>query len=202
LRFGDEPLRDRGGFFVGVEMAMEDMVEGKQRLKRRRPSAQTITPEQIETFFLTLTETCNVVRSAKEAGFSACWAYRRRRFDAAFRNGWLIAVREGYARLELILLERAIEGTPKLVRGSRGSDRIMREYSTPLAVALLKRHADTADSAAFEPGDDELSEVRERILDKLDRLREREETKAGAIETKGARNRVELIEWALRCRLA
>ena len=99
-------------------------------------------------------------------------------------------------------MERAIEGTPKLVRSSRGSDRIMREYSTPLAVALLKRHADTADSAAFEPGDDELSEARERILDKLDRLREREEAKAGAIETKGARSRAELIEWALRCRLA
>lgn len=181
---------------------MEDMVEGKQRLKRRRPSSQTITPEQIETFFLALTETCNVVRSAKEAGFSACWAYRRRRFDAAFRNGWLIAVREGYARLELILLERAIEGTPKLVRSARGSDRIMREYSTPLAVALLKRHADTADSGAFEPSDDELREVRERILDKLERLKEREEAKTGAIETKGARNRVELIIWALRCRLA
>src|SRR4051812_24043660 len=155
----------------------ELVVEGKERLRKRGGRRDDITPEQIETFFLALTETCNVVRSAKEAGFSACWAYRRRRFDAAFRNGWLIAVREGYARLELILLERAIEGTPKLVRSAGSSDRVMREYSTPLAVALLKRHADTADSAAFEPGDDELREVRERILDKLERLKKREEAK-------------------------
>ena len=66
-----------------------DIVEGKTRLKKRRASPQTITPEQIETFFATLTETCNVVRSARAAGFAANWAYRKRKSDAAFRNGWL-----------------------------------------------------------------------------------------------------------------
>ena len=173
------------------------VVEGKTRLKMRGGRRDDITPEQIEDFFLTLTETCNVVRSAKAAGFSACWAYRRRKFDAAFRNGWAAAVREGYARLELILLERAIKGTPKLVRTARGSDRVMREYSTPLAVALLKRHADTADSAAYEPPEDEMREVRERILEKLQRLREREEAERGGIETKADRDRIGLINWAL-----
>lgn len=54
-----------------------DIVEGKSRLKVRRASPQTITDDQIEAFFETLAETCNVVRSAKAAGFSANWAYRR-----------------------------------------------------------------------------------------------------------------------------
>ena len=98
------------------------------RLKLRRASSQTITAEQIETFFETLADTCNVVRSAKAAGFSSNWAYRRRRVDAVFRNGWAAAIREGFSKLELMLLERAMKGTPKLVRTAKGNDRIMREY--------------------------------------------------------------------------
>ena len=149
------------------------IVEGRTRLKKRRASPQTITQEQIETFFAALADTCNVKRSAKVAGFTPNWAYRRRKFDAAFRNGWAAAVREGYAKLELVLLERAMKGTPKLVRASGGSDKIMREYSTALSVALLRRHAETADAAQYEPSDDEISEVRERILEKLEGLRRR-----------------------------
>jgi len=174
------------------------VVEGKTRLKQRRASPQTITPEQVETFFETLADTCNVVRAAKAAGFAANWAYRRRKFDAAFRNGWAAAVREGYSKLELVLLERAMKGTPKLVRTARGNDRVMREYSTALAVALLRRHAETADSADYEPREDELKEVRERILEKLEGLRRRE-LAAGAIETKG-RPALDTIRWALRRR--
>ena len=173
-----------------------EIVEGKTRLKKRRASPQTISPEQIETFFATLADTCNVVRSAKAAGFAANWAYRRRRFDAAFRNGWAAAVREGYAKLELVLLERAIKGTPKLVRTAKGTDRVMRDYSTALAVALLRRHAETADSADYQPSEGELAEVRERILEKLEGLRRRS-TADGEIETK-SRRALETICWALK----
>ena len=179
----------------------ELVVEGRTRLRKRGGRRHDISPEQIETFFATLAVTCNVVRSAKAAGFSTNWAYRRRKFDGAFRNGWIAAVREGYSNLELMLLERAMKGTPKLVRTARGTDRVMREYSTALAVALLRRHAETADSIAIEPTGDELREVRERILEKLERLREREAGQGG-IETKAARDRIGLISWALKCRSA
>jgi hypothetical protein len=150
-----------------------EIIEGKTRLKRRRASPQTITEEQIETFFETLADTCNVVRSAKAAGFAKYWAYRKRKTDATFRNGWALAVREGYAKLELVLLERAMVGTPKLVRSSKGGDREMREYSTSLAVALLKRHAAVADAAQYDPSDEELAEARDRILEKLEGLKRR-----------------------------
>lgn len=151
------------------------IVDGQGSPKMRRPSAQSISDEQVETFFATLAETCNVVRSAKAGGFSANWAYRKRRRDAGFRNGWAEAVREGYAKLELVLLERAIMGTPKRIFCKDGSERIVREYSTTLAVALLKRHAETAESAAYAPAEEELDEVRERILERLNKLRVREE---------------------------
>ena len=174
-----------------------ELVEGKTRLRVRRASPQTISEEQVETFFATLAETCNVVRSARAAGFSANWAYRRRKFDAAFRNGWAAAVREGYSKLELVLLERAIRGTPKYVAKAGGGERVVREYSTALAVALLRRHADLADSVTYEPAGDELKEVRERILEKLDGLKRREEASEG-VEVKGVFGRIELIVWGLR----
>ena len=180
------------------------VIEGKSSPKLRGPRAGDITAEQIGTFLVTLTETCNVVRSAKAAGFTANWAYRKRKSDAGFRNAWAEAVREGYARLELVLLERAIKGTPKLVRTASGSDRVMREYSNTLAIALLKRHAETADSANYQPAEEELAEIRERILKRLAKLRP-----AGAdeaIETKSAAGRLAMITRALgpdaACRLA
>lgn len=176
------------------------VIDGGSSPKQRRPSPQSISADQIETFFATLVETCNVVRSAKAAGFSANWAYRKRKSDAGFRNGWAEAVREGYARLELVLLERAIKGTPKLVRTARGTDRVMRDYSTALAVALLKRHAETADSASYQPAEAELAEIRERILERLEKLRARGGGKP--IETKSAAGRLVAMRTALGCRHA
>ena len=180
---------------VSSSPAPQLILEGKSSPKLRKSRADSISDEQIETFFVTLEATCNVVRSAKAAGFSANWAYRKRKSDASFRNAWARSVREGYARLELVLLERAMKGTPKLVRTAKGGDRTMRDYSNTLAIALLKRHAETADSASFEPADDELEEIRERILDKLQRLRERDGL--GPLETKGAHGRLATINWAL-----
>jgi hypothetical protein len=179
----------------------ELIVEGKTRLRKRQASSQMITQGQVETFFAELAGTCNVERSARTAGISKAWVYDKRNRDAEFRQRWAQAVREGYSRLELILLERAMKGTPKLVRTAAGTDRVMREYSTALAVALLRRHAETADSASYEPSEDEFRDVRERILEKLARLKEREEER-GLIETKAAVGRIELIRWAIARRWA
>ena len=96
-------------------------IDGGARMRVPEAHRDDITAEQIEIFFATLAETCNVVRSAKEAGFSSNWAYRKRKTDAAFRNGWAAGVREGYAKLELVLLERAMKGTTKPVFRRDGS---------------------------------------------------------------------------------
>lgn len=181
---------------VSVTPAAALILAGKSSPKLRKPHKSDICDEQKETFFATLAETCNVVRSAKAAGFAANWAYRKRKRDAGFRRAWAEAVREGYARLELVLLERAIKGTPKLVRTARGTDRFMRDYSNTLAIALLKQHAATAESASYQPADEELEEIRERILERLARVRERDGEPA--IETKSATSRLGAIRAMLR----
>ena len=176
------------------------LIDGGEKARRRGPRGQDVTPEKIETFLVTLGSSCNVALSARAAGLSASWAYRLRKRDASFRASWAEAVREGYATLELVLLERAMKGTPKPIMRRDGSERIIREYSTPLAVALLKKHADAAAEAAYEHGEDELKEVRERILDRLERIRVQDAGIDDAVETKGAIDRIGLIVWALRRR--
>ena len=181
---------------VSVAPTSALVLDGKLSPKQRHPSKRSITDTQLETFFVTLTETCNVARSARAAGFNAASAYRRRKTDAGFRRAWAEAVREGYAKLELVLLERVIKGTPKLVKTAKGTDRVMRDYSNSLAIALLKRHADTADSASHLPAEAELAEIRVRILERLERVRKRDGVPA--IETKSASGRLDAILAALK----
>lgn len=100
---------------AGKAGAGELVLVGRNKAQRREASPQTISEEQIETFFAELADTCNVVRSAKAAGFTANWAYRKRKMDAGFRAGWARAIAEGYAKLELVLLDRAMNGTVKRV---------------------------------------------------------------------------------------
>ena len=135
------------------------MLVGRKKAQIREASPQTISEQQIETFFSELADTCNVVRSAK---FTANWAYRKRKMDAGFRAGWARAVAEGYAKLELVLLDRAMNGTVKRVP-SGGSEKRIREYPNQLAMALLKRHSDMAGSIDNTLSEEEADEVREEI---------------------------------------
>jgi len=141
----------------------------------RKASKKNWSKKKIEDFLSALSETCNVTLAAAEAGVSVSAAYRRRKSDAGFRGAWLNAIGAAYQRLEMVLLERAFVGTEKLVRRKDGSEERMIEYPNQLALTLLKMHRDTAAEAttAIEP--DDVEEVRERVLAKLERLRKREE---------------------------
>ena len=178
-------------------MAATDLalIDGGSRNQKRRRRGQDVTPEQIEIFLETLADSCNISRSARAANFSQSWAYRLRKRDASFRASWAEAVREGYAKLELVLLERAMKGIPRPIMRRDGSERIIREYSTQLAVALLRRHGEMAAEASYQHDADDMREVRERIIEKLERLRQRDADRLG-IETKGF-DRIGLIVWAI-----
>ena len=95
-----------------------------------------------------------------------------------FRAGWARAVAEGYAKLELVLLDRAMNGMVKRVP-SGGTEKRIREYPNQLAMALLKRHSDMAGSIDNMLSEEEAEEVRERILAKLAKKREQDERCAG-----------------------
>jgi phage terminase small subunit len=141
------------------------------RLRKARKCDWTKAKE--ETFLTTLAETCNVTVAAKAAGLSVSSAYARRKKVAAFRAGWAEAIATAYQRLELVMLDRALNGTEKIVVRKDGSEERLREYPNQIALHLLKMHRDSAMEAIEEPAEADIDEVRQRLFDKLQRLRKR-----------------------------
>ena len=92
------------------------------------------------------------------------------------------AIGAAYHRLEMVLLERAFVGAEKIVRRKDGSEERMVEYPNQLALTLLKMHRDTAAEATTEVPADDIEEVRERLIQKLQRLRKRNQSGAAAAE--------------------
>jgi hypothetical protein len=148
--------------------------------KTRRSSKKDFTKEKQAKFLSVLADTCNVRLAAREAGVSSTQVYEKRKTDAAFRAAWREAIGVAYQRLELVLLERAFNGTEKLVKRRDGSDERMREYSDRLGLMLLKMHRDSAREAAPDSEPEDIDEIRERIFTKLERVRKREEARAAA----------------------
>jgi len=140
----------------------------------RKATSKSWNKDKEEVFLAVLAETCNVTRACEAAGVGVTSAYRRKKENAAFRAAWLVAISVAYQQLELVLLERAFNGTEKVVPVRAGAPTVMREYSSSLGVALLKMHRDAAQDAEFELPADEIEEVRERLVRKLQRLRERD----------------------------
>jgi len=159
---------------MGKTKAGALMLASGKKAQMRRASTRNWSKSKEEEFLSVLAETCNVTRAASEAGVSASYAYRRRKADAAFRGAWLEAVAAAYQRLEMVLLERAFVGTEKLLRRKDGSEERMVEYPNQLALTLLKMHRDTAVEASTEVPVDDVEGIRERLLEKLERLRKRE----------------------------
>lgn len=141
----------------------------KKRILRRHEW----TKAKEEKFFTALAETCNVTAAAEAAGMSLTSAYARRKKHAAFRAAWAEAIATAYQRLELVLLDRALNGTEKVVKRRDGSEERMRDYSNQTALALLRMHRDTASETIAEPDEVDVEEVRERLVEKLERLRKR-----------------------------
>jgi hypothetical protein len=106
--------------------------------------------------------------------------------DASFRAGWLDAIAVGYSKLEMILLDRAFNGTEKIVTKKDGSEERMLEYPNHIGLQLLKMHRDTAIEADAEMAPDDIDEIRERLVRKLQRLKVRDEAQeSGSLELRG-----------------
>ena len=148
-------------------------IVGGARPQVRRQAKRDWTKAKEKAFLGTLAETCNVRVAAEAAGMSVCGAYLRRKKVAAFRAGWAEAIATAYQRLELVMLDRALNGTEKIVVRKDGSEERMREYPNQIALHLLKMHRDSAVEATVEPNEADVAEVRERLVEKLDRLRKR-----------------------------
>lgn len=141
------------------------------------------TPAMADKFVQVLADSCNVSLAARAIRRSVANVYKQRSKDAAFRAAWDQALSVGYSRLELMMLERALHGTEKVIERRDGSIERMREYSNSLAVALLKLHRDLARDSEppvyATPGsarpmcEAEVSEVRDKLARRLERLSKR-----------------------------
>ena len=144
----------------------------------RRPARRRDWSLAKERKFLeTLAETCNVTLSAKAAKVGNSVCYKKRARDAAFRRAWGEAIAQGYARLEIETLERAINGTMRTIVRKDGSEEEVVEFDPRTALALLRHHRDTArepelrEEAAAAVSPEEVLEARNNILFKLKKIR-------------------------------
>ena len=159
-------------------MAGTELVLSEYRGAPQRRSGRTSdwTKKMADDFVEMLADTCNVTLAAKAIGRSVGNVYKWRAKDAAFRAAWDGALATGYARLEMMMLERALHGVEKTVVARDGTTIVMREYSDRVALTLLRMHRENAALAqSIDEDDDEYREACERIMERLERLKEREE---------------------------
>jgi len=156
----------------------------KPQLKKR--AKRDWSKAKAERFLKVLAETCNVSEACRRSKVPMTVVYRRRKMDAAFRAEWVETIGDAYRRLELVLLERAFNGTERVVTRRDGSEERMREYPNHIAIKLLQMHRETAIEAESEHSDEDVEEIRERLVRKLQRLKRRnEEEEARAPQRRG-----------------
>jgi predicted AAA+ superfamily ATPase len=146
---------------------------GKPQMQQT--SRRSWTKEKEQQFLAVLGETCNVTRACEAVGMSGPGAYKRRRKNAAFRAAWIETVANAYQRLELVLLDRTFNGTEKVIQRHDGTEDRMREYPNRIGLSLLKMHRDAVAEAETEAPAEDVDEVRERVINKLLRLKKRHE---------------------------
>jgi tyrosyl-tRNA synthetase len=141
----------------------------------RKSAKRDWSKDKASEFLAVLAETCNVSEACRRSRVPMTVAYRRRKIDAAFRAAWAQQIAIGYQRLEAVLLERAFHGTERVFTRKDGGEERVREYPNQIALRLLQMHRDTAIEAETEMAPDEIDEIRERLVKKLQRLKRRDE---------------------------
>lgn len=151
----------------------------RRQLVRVKPAAdEDGTPKDAlwrQVFLERLAETSNVAAAAETAGVSDSLAYRLRRNDASFANGWRAALLEGYEHLELETLHRLRTGTGK-------EDA---KFDIANAMRILALHKDAV--AGERDGQDTRNEeaLFASIDAKLARFRAREENVTRMLDDEG-----------------
>ena len=140
-----------------------------------RASEARWSPRKEEVFLLELTVSGSVKLAARATGFSTTAVYKRRLKDKRFAAAWEAAVETGKARVQAYLVEaatRTFDPDELPIGDEREIPKV--SISEAINIAKLKGAGPAAAEPEEEYGDDYLQEVRERILEKLARLRERE----------------------------
>ena len=152
-------------------MATTRLAGGKQpRVVRTR--ADSFDAKRQARFLAELAATCNVSLAAKRARVASTTVYTHKARDASFRARWAQAIGSAYQNLELMMLDRAMNGTVKTVTKHDGSVDRTHEYPNAIALTLLRLHKDNAAEAEPEVSEEEVEEARARIMRRIARLRD------------------------------
>jgi hypothetical protein len=136
------------------------------------------TEERRERFLAVLADSSNIKAALEEVGKTYAGFYSLRRRDPDFHQSFEEAMEEGYARLELELLERARFGVDRPVYYREKKIAVARSFSDAMALKVLQRRDDlvervrarrSADVTASAEQEDILQALRTRI----EALRER-----------------------------
>jgi hypothetical protein len=128
--------------------------------------------ERRQLFLDTLADCSNVAAAERAAEMAPGSAYRERRRNAEFRAVWDEALCEGYSRLELVLLERALSGVVSRVTKKDGEE-VKEQFSDRLGMALLAAHRQTVTATrALRPAVDGES-ARDWLARKLSEMNKR-----------------------------
>ena len=137
-----------------------------------RPDGVRWSAERRTAFLQHLAATSNVRASERAAGMRLRAAYTERACNPAFRVAWDQALREGYARLEVELLDRALNGQRKARRNPKGEiTGYDMEYSEKLALTLLSAHRQAVKGGGASENDPHA--VRQRLQAKIEAVRKR-----------------------------
>lgn len=123
------------------------MATPKRKPAPTKERAPQWNEEQRQTFLDTLAECSNVAASERAARMMPGSAYRERRRSADFRAAWDEALCEGYTRLELVLLERALGGVVSRTTKTEKGQEVKEQFSDRLGMALLSAHRSTVTAA-------------------------------------------------------
>jgi hypothetical protein len=124
----------------------------KQNTLIMRKRKSVWTARKCAQFFSHLAQTCNVQASAKAVGLQHRGAYDLRHSWPEFARAWDAALAQGYARLEALLLQRALEQVdPEAAQdvaqdGHTASGKI----DVDLAFRLLAAHAKSVGARAAQ----------------------------------------------------
>jgi hypothetical protein len=131
------------------------------------------TPAKRNRFLARLAETLNIRASVRSVRLSESGLYKLRRRDAAFAAAWDQTIVEAYGKVEMLLLERALIGAPRKVRGTE-ANRPLDALSERALLALANQHrqivrdlraaAEKAEGSSL--GNEEFG-ARERLVAKL-----------------------------------
>jgi len=161
LSFAESPSPSRGeGELVGAGAQLRRA--GHDRWSARKEKA----------FFDELAATANVKRSARAAGVSPNAVYQRRLRDPHFKAKWAAVLETGRAAIEMHLVERAKRSfDPDELDLGEAEPRVTVAEALRIVQQGGKAAAPLLPSAS--PYEDDVDEVRERLVKKLLRLKAR-----------------------------